>query len=110
MTYVVVQNSDLGELVDEVNDLISQGFKPVAGVSHSSNGYIQAMINMKPKKVISEEFKIIKKGIVPGETGPEYCVTYQHKGREYTVNLGSGVRNYLDEEIKEMLLSGPTKD
>ena len=42
--YVVMENSSLRWLTEAVNDRIAIGWRPIGGVSWTSNQYIQAMI------------------------------------------------------------------
>ena len=104
MTYIMVAHHSPQALTEEVNAWIKKGFKPQGGIGCTANTLFQAMVNDKPKLVLSQEFMIVEKGIVPGETGPEYHCTYQYKGEEHSVNLGQGLRNYTDEELKVILL------
>jgi len=110
MTYIIVKNAYMQKFVDEVNSNIAKGFEPIGGatsipVAGGATYMIQAMINKAPLKVLSEEFKIIEKGIVPGVAGPEYVVRYQHNKEEHTRNLGAGLRNYTDRELRDIILS-----
>ena len=111
MTYVIVRNHILQEFVEEVNILLAQGFEPIGGVasvpiqSKHQHAMVQAMISREPQRVISREFKIIEKGIVPGKEGPEYVFIYQYRGQEHTLNLGQGMRNYTDLELRDIALS-----
>lgn len=110
MIYIVVSNQSIQGFVDEVNNNITKGFVPIGGATSipvaggTEVHMVQAMINDKPLKVLSEEFKIIEKGIVPGEKGPEYLFIYQYKRKQHKVNLGQGLRNYTDEELKTIAL------
>jgi hypothetical protein len=46
MEYSVIKESELGNLIDDVNKAIKQGWKPQGGICSDSNhhGYAQAMI------------------------------------------------------------------
>lgn len=109
MTYIIVEEGNPQDLVNAVNEAIKVGFTPLGGVSQAMNKdliyYVQAMVNDNPTRVISEEFKLIEKGIVPGEKGPEYVFKYQMSCKEHTVNLGSGLRNYSDSELYDIALA-----
>lgn len=105
MIYILVENTKPQLLVDEVNENIGKGFIPIGGISNDRYGYyVQAMTNETPEKVYSKSFMVMDKGIVPGETGPEYVFTYQYQGKEHSVNIGKGLRNYTDEELKIIAL------
>ena len=112
MIYLIIENTDVQHFVDEVNDWVKKGFEPIGGVATSNVEhldtilYTQSMVNREPEKLLSKRFKVIEKGIVPGKEGPEYLVIYQFRQKEYKVNLGKGLRNYSDEEIKDIVLEG----
>jgi hypothetical protein len=97
--YILVENIKLSDMVDEVNNLIAKGFEPLGGVSVSMGRYIQAMTKDMAYEYISDEFVIKEKGIVPGETGPEYHFTYEWRGKRGEVSLGKDMKNYTDEEL-----------
>jgi hypothetical protein len=44
MEYKILENKELNKLIEEVNKLINEGWKPQGGASYSDRYYIQAMI------------------------------------------------------------------
>ena len=92
--YIVLEFDSIQDLTDRVNDFIRKGFEPLGGITYDGSSYIQAMTTERPDDMpISQEFKIVEKGIVPGKQGPEYHIIYEYKGQRKALNLGQGLRN-----------------
>jgi len=101
--YIIIEANKTQTLVDEVNAMVTQGWEPLGGPTATDNLISQAMTKDVIEDVISEKFIVKEKGIVPGETGPEFHFSYEYKGKRGDINLGKGLHNYTDEELEKIV-------
>ena len=55
LPYMIVTENSVDDLVDVVNELISQGYKPVGGITIHGGFYMQAMY-IETTNVLVEEY------------------------------------------------------
>ena len=95
MIYIIVSNHETQAMVEEVNEWVAKGFKPVGGVSCTANTLFQSMVSIDEPKVIEEPIKsprprdirIIKTQREMGGIYPRLKVKYGYKNEVYGIIL-----------------------
>ena len=125
MSYIVIEEKSISELVDEVVKWRQKGFKPTGGITRAEGFYIQAMYQEsftmsvakpisvdKPKKPSIDDLEVIKWNFSSSVFTPIIEIAYTWKGvhAETTIAEQLPVAIRDEREITVMLFKQLIKD